>query len=113
MTFKSSVLTFLLAGLICSVTWLSADEPVTRPESEEPADVDVPALLKRIDRLEQRVDELEEKVAQYEIKRRLSAQQERILKSLTVPESEILKNLPPQEINGIRYYHVPLRDRER
>lgn len=112
MTSKSSLLTILLAGLICSVTWLSADEPVTPPKSDPPANVDVKALLKRIDQLEQRVVQLERKVAILSAKSPVQIDPRNII-TTPQPDSPFLKNLPPQEINGIRYYHVPLRDRER
>lgn len=108
---KSALLMFLLAGLICGATWLPADEPVPPAKIDQSADVDVNALLKRIDELESRVAKLEVRVAQSEVNRRLSAQQGQIMQSLTAPESPALKNLPPQEINGIRFYHVPLKER--
>ena len=62
MSTKTSLLTFLLAGLICGVAWLSADEPVQPTKSDPTADLDVKVLLKRIDQLEQRVEDLERKV---------------------------------------------------
>lgn len=110
MTSKHSLLTFLLAGLICSVTWLSADEPVKPPKSEPGADV--PTLLKRIDQLEQRVAELERKVDQLSGKNPVVIDPRNII-TTPQPDSPFLKNLPPHEINGQRFYHVPLEGRER
>lgn len=112
MLHKTSLLTFVLAGVICSVSWLSADEPVKPPQSESAADVDVNALLKRIEQLEHRVTELEAKLARPALRGRVLINPPNVL-TVPQPDSPALKNLPPHEINGIRYYHVPLKGREK
>lgn len=98
-----SVPLLVMFVMIC----LISDSLLSAPQSES-SQANVNALLKRIDQLEKRVEQLEESRTLTVMPTQSPAQRPGLPHRSVPPASTIPDNWKEKQINGLKYYIVPL-----